>query len=103
MPLNPVENIPEALRRPNFVCNKFCSGFSDLRSDEQKEFKARDSMTFTSTESMEAADGASHVASYSYPMNTLMNQAKVIFTIAVTWPYFWMTCISEICLNRKYF
>lgn len=76
MPLNPVENIPEALRRQNLVINKFCSGFSDLRLDEQKEFKTRDSMTFTSAESLEAADGASHVASYNYPMNTLINQAK---------------------------
>ncbi|KAL0919995.1 hypothetical protein M5K25_009092 [Dendrobium thyrsiflorum] len=76
MPLNPVENIPEALRRQNLVINKFCSGFSDLRLDEQKEFKTKDSMTFASTENMEAADCTSHVASYSYPMNTLMNQAK---------------------------
>lgn len=76
MPLNPVENIPEALRRQNLVINKFCSGFSDLRLDEQKDFKTRDSITLASTESLEGADGASHVASYSYPMNTLMNQAK---------------------------
>lgn len=95
MPLNPVENIPEALRSPNLVSNKFCSVSSDLRLDEQKEFKTRDIMTFSSTENLEAGDGASHVTSYSYPMNTLMNQAKVIFTIAVTWPCFWMTCISQ--------
>ncbi|XP_020596183.1 protein ALWAYS EARLY 2-like isoform X2 [Phalaenopsis equestris] len=76
MPLNPVENIPEALQRQNLVINKFCSGFSDLRLDEQKEFKARDSLTFASTGRFEAVDGAPQVSSYSYPMNTLMNQAK---------------------------
>lgn len=95
MPLNPVENIPEALRRPKPDSNKFCSSSSDLRLVEQKEFKTRDIMTSSSTESLEAADGASHVTPYSYPMNTLMNQAKVIFTFAFTLPCLRMTCISE--------
>lgn len=76
MPMNPIENIPEALRRSNLGIHKFCNGFSDLRLDEQKEFKTRGSLAFTSNENLEAADGASHVATYSYPMNTLMNQAK---------------------------
>ncbi|KAK8961043.1 Protein ALWAYS EARLY 2 [Platanthera guangdongensis] len=76
MPMNPIENIPEALRRSILGIHKFCNGFSDLRLDEQKEFKTRDGVTFASNVNLESADGASHVATYSYPMNTLMNQAK---------------------------
>ncbi|PKA56627.1 Protein always early 3 [Apostasia shenzhenica] len=76
MPMNPLENLPESLRRQNVAINKFCCGLSDLRLDEQKEYKTTDSLTFGSVDSLEAAEGASRGLTYSYPMDTLMNQAK---------------------------
>ncbi|XP_072981693.1 protein ALWAYS EARLY 3-like isoform X2 [Typha angustifolia] len=76
MPLNPLENIPEALRRQNIVMNKFCNSFLDTKLDDRsKEWKIGGAMEYASGESLESAHGTSHVASY-YPMNTLMKQAK---------------------------
>ncbi|XP_038971852.1 protein ALWAYS EARLY 2-like isoform X5 [Phoenix dactylifera] len=77
MPLNPLENIPEALRRQNIVANKFCTSFSDTKLDDgSKEWKIGGSMKFAPAESLEITNGSSNIASSSYPMHTLMKQAK---------------------------
>ncbi|XP_010931795.1 protein ALWAYS EARLY 3 isoform X3 [Elaeis guineensis] len=77
MPLNPLENIPEALRRQNIVANKFCTSFADTKlEDGSKEWKIGGSMKFAPAESLEITNGSSSIASSSYPMHTLMKQAK---------------------------
>ncbi|XP_038971849.1 protein ALWAYS EARLY 2-like isoform X2 [Phoenix dactylifera] len=82
MPLNPLENIPEALRRQNIVANKFCTSFSDTKLDDgSKEWKIGGSMKFAPAESLEITNGSSNIASSSYPMHTLMKQGDTIDAI----------------------
>lgn len=82
MPLNPLENIPEALRRQNIVANKFCTSFADTKiEDGSKEWKIGGSMKFAPAESLEITNGSSSIASSSYPMHTLMKQAKAKATV----------------------
>ncbi|XP_058107388.1 protein ALWAYS EARLY 2-like [Magnolia sinica] len=71
MPLNPLENLSEALRRQSSIVDKFREN-NDLKLDSLH----KDIIKFPPSENLENADGFSHVASPNYPMNTLMKQAK---------------------------
>ncbi|KAJ6832829.1 protein ALWAYS EARLY 2-like isoform X2 [Iris pallida] len=77
MPLNPLDNMPEVLRRQNVVMNKFCNNFTDTKLEDQpKEWIIGGSMKLAPNESGDSADVSSYIASSNYPMNTLMKQAK---------------------------
>ncbi|KAJ4746084.1 ALWAYS EARLY 2 [Rhynchospora pubera] len=70
LPSNPVENIPEALRRQNVYASKFGdSKFAAQANDWRAGVPTRVS------QSSEGLGGPSHTAT-SYPMNTLLKQAK---------------------------
>lgn len=78
MPVNPLENMPEALRRQNVGIYKFCNSFTDIKLEGQpKEWKIGHSTKSAPSESSDIAEGSSYICSPSYPMNTLMKQAKV--------------------------
>jgi len=80
MPLNPLENLPEALRRQNVGIYKFCNSFADIKLEGQpKEWKIGHTAKSAPSESPEIADGSSYISPPNYPMNTLMKQAKVYF------------------------
>uniref|UniRef100_A0A1D1ZCD6 Protein ALWAYS EARLY 3 n=1 Tax=Anthurium amnicola TaxID=1678845 RepID=A0A1D1ZCD6_9ARAE len=77
MPLNPSENMSDALRRGNIVVDKISEALYETRPYSQpQDWRLGDSIKFSSNEIVENADGSCNVASSSYPMNTLMKQAK---------------------------
>ncbi|CAA6661334.1 unnamed protein product [Spirodela intermedia] len=65
MPLNPSENMPDALRRKNLVVDKI---------SEDRRFG--ESLRLLSGENVENAEGICNVSSSNYPMSTLMKQAN---------------------------
>ncbi|KAF3331243.1 protein ALWAYS EARLY 2-like isoform X1 [Carex littledalei] len=80
MPLNPVQNMPEALRRQNSYASKFGDqNFvvqdNDLRSGAPPRVSSSQSLEYTS--------GPSNIAT-SYPKNTLLKQVKqeTIYSVA---------------------
>ncbi|XP_068658767.1 protein ALWAYS EARLY 3-like isoform X2 [Aristolochia californica] len=71
MPLNPLENMPEALRRQSF------RNYAEPTVDgHPKEWEFGGSWKLGSGETTENADGLSSVPSVNYPINVLMEQAK---------------------------
>ncbi|XP_020105525.1 protein ALWAYS EARLY 2 isoform X3 [Ananas comosus] len=77
MPLNPLENFPEALRRQNMVAGKYCNSFLDVKfEDQSKEWKVGSVPKFALSKNYESIDGTSHVASSTHPMSILMKQAE---------------------------
>lgn len=80
MPQNPVENMPEALRRKNVNARKFGDPkFVVPDNDWRAELPPR----VSSSQSLEYASGPSSTAT-SHPTNTLLKQAKVIFYFHLT-------------------
>lgn len=78
MPLNPLENMPEALRRQNLGIYKFCNSFTDVKMEGQpKEWKLGISAKSPPTDNSETPEESSYISSPNYPMSTLMKQAKV--------------------------
>lgn len=79
MPLNPLDNFPEALIRQNMVASKYCNSFLDVKfEDQSKEWKIGTVPKFALSKNYESIDGTSHVASSTHPMSILMKQAEVI-------------------------
>ncbi|KAG9454834.1 hypothetical protein H6P81_007738 [Aristolochia fimbriata] len=71
MPLNPLENMPEALRRQSF------RNYSEPKVDGlPKEWEFGGSWKLGFSETSEDVEGLSSVPSASYPINVLMKQAK---------------------------
>jgi hypothetical protein len=76
MPLHPLENFPESLRRQNIV-NKYYSSFPEVKfEDRSKEYGGGGAARFTPNVSFDGADATSFVLP-SYPISILMIQAKV--------------------------
>ena len=76
MPLHPLENFPESLRRQNIV-NKYYSSFSEVKfEDRSKEYGGGGQGKFIPNVSSDSADATSFVLS-SHPISILMKQAKV--------------------------
>lgn len=77
MPLHPLENFPESLRRQNIV-NKYYSSFSEVKfEDRPKEYGGGGAARFTPNVSFDSADATSVVLS-SHPRSILMKLATVI-------------------------
>ncbi|XP_077240328.1 protein ALWAYS EARLY 3-like [Tasmannia lanceolata] len=77
MPVNPLENMSEALRRKNVSVDKFHENLNDPKLHSlPKDRKIDGSMKFFSSENLENGDGPSHLALSNYPMITAMKQAK---------------------------
>ncbi|XP_077240329.1 protein ALWAYS EARLY 3-like [Tasmannia lanceolata] len=77
MPVNPLENMSEALRRKNVSVEKFHENLNDPKLHSlPKDRKIDGSMKFFSSENLENGDGPSHLALSNYPMITAMKQAK---------------------------
>nr|XP_015631926.1 protein ALWAYS EARLY 2 isoform X1 [Oryza sativa Japonica Group] len=75
MPLHPLENFPESLRRQNIV-NKYYNSFSEAKfEDRSKELGTGGPTRFTSNVCFDGGDATSNIPS-NYPINTLMKQAK---------------------------
>lgn len=72
MPLNPVENMPDALRR-NVYASKFGDPKFMVRSND---WRAGALNWVSPSQSSEALGGPSHTIT-SHPMSTLLKQAKV--------------------------
>lgn len=78
MPLNPLENMPEALRRQNTGVDRFRESINGIKADsETEEWKSAGSIKLNPSENLEKVDGFCQVASSNYSMNTLLRQAKV--------------------------
>ncbi|KAK9161497.1 hypothetical protein Syun_007838 [Stephania yunnanensis] len=77
MPLNPLENMPEALRRQSFVANKLHENFNEPQANGQlKDWKTGVYSKGAPSENLENGDSMPHVSSPMYPMSTLLRQAK---------------------------
>ncbi|XP_042433882.1 protein ALWAYS EARLY 3-like isoform X2 [Zingiber officinale] len=75
MPLNPFENIPEALRR-NIGLGRHSNSLKDLKLEDcTKDWRIGNSMRLTPNESFDIGGGSSPTTT-SYQMNTLMKHAK---------------------------
>ncbi|KAF0900420.1 hypothetical protein E2562_031596 [Oryza meyeriana var. granulata] len=75
MPLHPLENFPESLRRQNIV-NKYFNSFSEAKFEDQpKELGTGGPTRFTSNVCFDGGDATSSIPS-SHPINTLMKQVK---------------------------
>lgn len=85
MPLNPVQNMPEGLRRQNAYASKF--GVQD------NDWRTGTSPRVPPTQSLECASGPSHTA--TYPNNTILKQVKVIFCFHL------ITCSISFILKVK--
>ncbi|XP_015696072.1 protein ALWAYS EARLY 2 isoform X2 [Oryza brachyantha] len=80
MPLHPLENFPESLRRQNIV-NKYYNGLSEGKfEDRPKELGTGVPTRFTSNVCFDGGDTTSSIPS-SHPINTLMKQAKAKATV----------------------
>ncbi|XP_074564654.1 protein ALWAYS EARLY 3-like isoform X2 [Curcuma longa] len=76
MPLNPFENIPEALRR-NIGLGRQSNSLKDLKLDDcTKDWRTGNSTRLTPNESFDIGGGSSPTSTTSYQMNTLMKHAK---------------------------
>ncbi|KAK9136957.1 hypothetical protein Sjap_007551 [Stephania japonica] len=77
MPLNPLENMPEALRRQSCVANKLHENFNEPQANGQlKDWKTGVYSKSAPSENLENGDCMPHVSSSMYPMSTLLRQAK---------------------------
>lgn len=77
MPLHPLENFPESLRRQNIV-NKYYSSFSEVKfEDRPKEYGGGGAARFIPNVSFESADATSVVLP-NHPISILMTIATVI-------------------------
>ncbi|KAG8064258.1 hypothetical protein GUJ93_ZPchr0004g39168 [Zizania palustris] len=75
MPLHPLDNFPEALRRQNIV-NKYYNSFLEAKfEDRSKELGSGGPTRFTTNVCIDGGDATSIIPS-SHPINTLMKQAK---------------------------
>ncbi|KAL5213572.1 hypothetical protein ABZP36_002724 [Zizania latifolia] len=75
MPLHPLDNFPESLRRQNIV-NKYYNSFSEAKfEDRSKELGSGGPTRFTTNVCFDGGDATSIIPS-SHPINTLMKQAK---------------------------
>lgn len=78
MPSNPLENMPEALRRQNTAVDRFRENINGIKADsESEEWRSGGSIKLHQSENLEKVDGFCQVTSSNYPMNTLLSQAKV--------------------------
>jgi hypothetical protein len=73
MPLNPVENMPDALRRQNVCASKFGETKFSVRAND---WRAGALSRVSSSQNSDVLGGPSHTAT-SHPMSTLLKQAKV--------------------------
>ncbi|KAF8387887.1 hypothetical protein HHK36_026549 [Tetracentron sinense] len=77
MPSNPLENMPEALRRQNFTGDKFCENFIEPKVNGQsKDWTNGGHMKLALSENLENTETTSHISPSTHPMNTLFKQAK---------------------------
>ncbi|KAF5184492.1 Always early [Thalictrum thalictroides] len=77
MPLNPLDNMPEALRRQNFAGDKLHENVSEPKvNGRSKDWKVGGYVKAALSENQENADGTSHISSPTYSMNTLLKHAK---------------------------
>ncbi|PIA61564.1 hypothetical protein AQUCO_00300823v1 [Aquilegia coerulea] len=77
MPLNPLENMPEALRRQNFAGDKLQENVSEPKPNgRSKDLKVGGNVKAALSENQENAEGTSHISSPTYSMNTLLKHAK---------------------------
>lgn len=96
MPLNPSENMPDALRRKNLVVDKISEAFYETKQfSQQQDRRFGESLRLLSSENVENGEGNCNVASSSYPMNTLMKQANVRYFFFLFSLFF--GSISECC------
>lgn len=78
MPLNPLENMPDALKKHNLASDRFFEGLKERKPyDYLKEWK--NSGLVASNENMDTTNGHGHCSTSDYPMNTLMKHAKVSY------------------------
>lgn len=75
MPLNPVENMPDTLRRQYVYASKFGEPKFVVRAND---WRAGALTRVSPSQSSEVIGGPSHTAT-SHPMNTLLKQAQVTF------------------------
>lgn len=77
MPLNPLDNMPEALRRQNVSGDKLHENSNEPKPNcRSKDWKSGGYMKVTSSENQENVDGTSKISSVAVPMNTLLKHAQ---------------------------
>jgi hypothetical protein len=76
MPLHPLENFPESLRRQNIV-NKYYRSFPEVKfEDRSREYGGSGAARFVPNVSFAGADATSFVL-FSHSTSILMKQAKM--------------------------
>ncbi|KAF9603630.1 hypothetical protein IFM89_037143 [Coptis chinensis] len=73
MPLNPLDYMPDALRRQSLASDKLHEHKLNGRSND---WKSGGHVKLPPSENQENADGISHISPPAYPMNTLLKHAK---------------------------
>jgi hypothetical protein len=73
MPLNPVENMPDTVRRQNVYASKFGEPKFVVQAND---WRAGLPSRVPPSQNSEVLGGPSHTAT-TYPMSTLLKQAKV--------------------------
>lgn len=77
MPLNPLDNMPEALRRRNASGDKLHESTNEPKPNgHSKDWKNGAYTKVAPSENQENADGTSKISSVTVPMNTLLKHAK---------------------------
>ncbi|KAF3787698.1 ALWAYS EARLY 3 protein [Nymphaea thermarum] len=77
MPLNPLDNMSEALRRKNVAVDGFKEELHEHKANVMaKEWKTAGPTKFSGSESLEPVDGPGHAAGPNHSMDTLLKQAK---------------------------
>nr|DAD33388.1 TPA_asm: hypothetical protein HUJ06_012239 [Nelumbo nucifera] len=76
MPSNPMEIMPEFLRKQTAEVEIFSENINEPKMIRSKDLKNGCCMKFAPCENMEIVDCSSQISSATYPMNTLLKQAK---------------------------
>ncbi|KAF9607392.1 hypothetical protein IFM89_034625 [Coptis chinensis] len=77
MPSNPLDYMPEALRRQSLASDKLHENFSEHKlNGRSNDWKSGGHVKLPPSENQENADGTSHISPPAYPMNTLLKHAK---------------------------
>ena len=80
MPLNPLENMPDALRKKNRLIERISGVLYEARQFSQPLDRIfGDSLMLLPSKTREHAEGSCNFASSDFHMNTLMKQANVRF------------------------
>lgn len=75
MPLNPLDNVPKALRMQNFAWHKFHENYCEMKDIQLRNCRNANSVKCASSDTLQALGNFSTAP--NLPFDFLMRQAKV--------------------------